>query len=263
MSEPLIDVNVYLSRWPFRRLHDDEPAALAAKLRGQGVTQAWAGSFDAVLHRDCGAVNAKLAEDCRAHGAGLLVPFGAVNPKLPDWEEDLRRCHEVHKMPGIRLHPNYHGYQLDDPLATRLLNLAAERGLVVQIALSMEDERTQHPLVLVPHVDAAPLVEQAKRLPKLRLVIINAFRSLKGQLVDKLAAAGNVTFDIAMLEGVAGVGKLVDQIGAERILFGSYFPFFQFESAALKLCESVLGGVQQRAIRHDNAARLIGDFRPF
>ena len=45
----MIDTNVYLSRWPFRRLPLDETPALVAKLHEQGVEQAWAGSFDAVL----------------------------------------------------------------------------------------------------------------------------------------------------------------------------------------------------------------------
>lgn len=253
----IIDTNVYLSRWPFRRLPADETTALAEKLRKNGVTQAWAGSFDGVFHRDMAGVNQRLAEECRAAGSGLLLPFGSINPHLPDWDEDLRRCHEVHHMRGIRLHPNYHGYKLDDAVFARLLAAAAERGLIVQLALSLEDERTQHPLMQVPHVDAAPLADLVKGLDRLLLVVLNAFRALRVEQVDRLAAAGQVYFEIAMLEGVGGVERLVQQVTAERVLFGSYSPFFNFESAALKMRESDIGGMQSQAICHGNAAKLL------
>src|SRR5688500_13363533 len=108
----LIDVNINLSRWPVRRVRNDDTRSLAAMLRKSGVSQAWAGSFDALLQKDIAAVNIRLADECRATP---FVPFGSINPTVPDWEEEFHRCVKIHRMPGIRLHPNYHGYKLDDP----------------------------------------------------------------------------------------------------------------------------------------------------
>src|SRR5262249_35696588 len=149
------------------------------------------------------------------------------------------------------------GYTLEDLDLARLLDLAATRGLIVQIALTMEDERTQHRLVRVPHVDPRPLVEQARRLPGLQLMLINAFRSLRPATLGPLAGAGNISFDIAMLENVGGVVDLVGRVGAGRVLFGSYAPFYYFESALLKLKESPMEPNQLRAVAAGNALRIL------
>jgi hypothetical protein len=255
-SSGLIDTNVYLGHWPFRRLPLDETALLVAKLRDKGVTQAWAGSFDTLLHKDITAVNVRLAAECHKSGGGLLVPIGALDPMQSDWEEDLRRCAEEHHMPGIRLHPNYHGYKLSDPVFERVLKVADERGLFVQIVVIMEDERTIHPLVNVPATDTAPLPALAHKFPRLRLQLLNAFRTLRGKPLLELAAAG-VRFEIAMLEGVVGVENLLTQIDPDRLLFGSYAPFFYFESALFKLKESALTAAQSSAVTAGNARQFL------
>ncbi len=252
-----VDVNVYLSRWPMRRYPNDQPAALVACLREHGVVQAWAGTFEGLLHKDLAGANARLAEECRQHGPGLLVPIGSVNPLLPDWPEDLRRCVEVHRMPGIRLHPNYHGYGLDHPEFARLLGLAAERGLVVQLVVIMEDERMMHPLMRVPPVDVAPLAAMVKRFADLRLVLVNAMRTVREAALAALVRAGQVYVEIAMLEGVGGLERLAAALPAERILFGSFSPMFYFEAAAGKLQESELPAHQRRAIAAENAKALL------
>jgi predicted TIM-barrel fold metal-dependent hydrolase len=257
----IVDANVHLSRWPCRRLPGDETPELVARLRKRNVTQAWAASFDGILHRDIAAVNARLVSDCRAHGAGLLVPFGSINPKLPSWQEDVRRCAVDHRMPGIRLYPNYHGYELTDAAFAELLHIAAEREILVQLAVSMEDTRTQHPLLRVQAVDLSALPALVRNEPKLRLVLLNCTPSLRGRQLKLLAEAGEVYFDIATVEGVEGLARLADQVTPDRILFGSYFPFFYFESAFLKVEESGLPESAKSKILEGNAGRLVGRTR--
>ena len=133
----LVDTNISLFHWPFRRLPLDELVRLLKRLRTLGVDQAWAGSFEAVLHRDMAGVNRRLAEACKNHNE--LVPIGSVNLELPDWEEDLRRCFDEHQMPGVRLHPNYHAYTLNDPRFVKLLKVATAAKRMVQIAALIED----------------------------------------------------------------------------------------------------------------------------
>ncbi len=253
----IIDVNVSLSRWPFRRLIGDEPATLVARLRKHNVTQAWAGSFDGIFHKDLASANARLAQDCRTYGHGVLLPFGSINPKLPDWPEDLRRCQEEHKMPGIRLHPNYHGYKLDDPAFRELLKLAAARKLIVQVALCMEDERTQHPLMRVPPVDISPLADLVAGESQLRLLILNSLPTFRLENLKRLSSAGEIYFDFAMLERIGTVARLAGQVSFSRVLFGSNYPLYYFESALLKVQESGLTETQTKAVFEENARRLI------
>lgn len=254
-AQRLVDVNVNLSRWPFRRTPCDEIAPLVERLRRSNVVEAWTGSLDGLFHRDVAGVNRRLAEAC-AETAGLLVPFGTINPALPDWREDLRRCHEEHRMPGVRLHPNYHGYRLDEPIFGELLAAAEDRGLIVQLAARMDDDRVQHPLMRVADAELKPLADVLAKCSKLRFVLLNAGRTLSAADSTRLARETTACLEISMVEGVAGVERLIDRYPADRVLFGSHLPLFNIESALLKLRESDLSAEELAAIGEGNARRV-------
>lgn len=258
-SAPLIDTNVSLGHWPTRRSWVESTAHLTSKLRSHGVTAAWVGSFDAALHTDIAGLNARLADACVRDGDGILQPFGAINPTFPDWEDDLRRCHEVHRMPGVRLLPGYHGYALDDTRFARLLAIAAERRLLVQIALTMEDDRSQNPTFTAAPVNAAPLAPLVEKNPTARVMLLNATSRLlaaNNALLKRFAAAG-VFVEIATLEGAAGIAALLKTNPALRLCFGSHTPYYYFESALLKLQESALTPAQLLAIRAGHATAAL------
>jgi len=257
----IVDSNVSLSRWPFRRLVGDETPDLVARLRKRNVGQAWAGSFDGILHRDISGVNARLVADCRSHGKDFLLPFGSINPRLPDWQEDVRRCAEDYRMPGIRLHPNYHGYALKDPVFTDLLHAAAGHRLIVQLVVSMEDIRTQHPLMRVPPVDVSALPQVIKSEPNVRVMLLNWAQAIRGHQLQAFANLAAVYFDISTVEGIEGVSRVVEQVPLPRVLFGSNFPLFYFEGALLKVQESGLSDDQKSKLFEGNAKRLLSTTR--
>ncbi len=250
MQKPMLtDTHVYLGNGPFRTFPWHGTAMIVQQLRQRQVTQAWAGSLDSLLHRDVGAVNARLAAECRL-SEGLLLPAGAVNPTLPAWQDDVKRCAQEHGMKVIRLHPNYHGYALDDPRFQELLDLAAANQLLVQIVAQMEDQRTQHPLVQVKPVDLKPLPGLLKSQPKARAMVLNANAAM---ITTALQGVTNLWLDFAMIEGVGGVENLLKSWPGDKLCFGSFAPVFYWESAKLKLLESGIEGGVLAGINAGNA----------
>ena len=160
-------------------------------------------------------------------------------------------------MPGIRLHPNYHGYELKDPLFAEVLEAAAARRLAVQLVWCMEDVRTQYPLLRVPNIDLAPLPGLLQRFPALRIQILN-WKSARGTQARQLLSAGQVFLDFAMAENPGGVARLLSTASPERVLFGSNFPLFYLESALLKVREAGLAPAEEEAVLGGNARRFLG-----
>jgi predicted TIM-barrel fold metal-dependent hydrolase len=89
------------------------------------------------------------------------------------------------------------------------------------------------------------------------VVILNCYPQLPLEKLRPLGSAGNAYFDSSMVERVDGLNRLSAQVSPERIVFGSYYPFFYFDAALLKVREAGLTGTAQAAIFGRNARRLL------
>jgi hypothetical protein len=262
----IIDTNVHIFDWPFRKLKYGATNALVEKLRKHRITQAWAGSYEALFHKDINGVNARLASECKKNGAGVLLPFGTVNLSWPDWEEDLRRCHEVHQMPGIRIYPIYQAFDLDHPAIAKLVEQVAARKMILQIVGDMEDSRHHHPIVEVRNVNMPPLIDVFRQHPDARIQLVYWNHRVPAKLLHSLVSQTGIVFDTSRVEGAGEVGRLIEGnswygkgqgIPAERFLFGSHAPYFPVETNVIKLFESPLKREQMIAIMNGNARRFL------
>ncbi|HEV8292889.1 MAG TPA: amidohydrolase family protein, partial [Tepidisphaeraceae bacterium] len=238
----IIDTNVNLFDWPFRALKYRSTKALVAKLKKHRIIEAWAGSFEALLSKDMNGVNARLAAECGQH-RGFLIPFGSVNLAWPDWDEDVRRCHEVHKMPGLRIYPGYQPFDLDHPGMETLVKMTAERGLILQVVFGMEDPRVHHPIINVGPATFAPLLQVVNRTPTAKVQLLHFSGVPQGDALSQFMAKPNTFLDISRLEGNGAVSRMIGSIEGlpsarapfDRIVFGSHAPYFPVETALLKL----------------------------
>ncbi|MFM7059048.1 MAG: amidohydrolase family protein [Planctomycetota bacterium] len=230
----IVDTNISLFRWPFRRLPLDSTSELCLALRSLGVAVAIAGSFEGLFHRDLTGVNRRLSEECR--GRAELLPVGSVNPAKPGWQADFAVCRGELGMRGIRLHPGVHGYALDHPDFRNLLEQALASGLFVQLVAAVEDRRTQPDSFRTADVDLQPLSAACRGLDGLRLQVLNARPSIG--LAQKLCELPGLYFDTARLEGTDGVPRLVQSLPPGRVVFGSHTPFLIPEAALIRVHES-------------------------
>lgn len=255
-TSAMVDCNISIGQWPFRFHQGQETSSIPAqcsRLRDKGLTRGWAGSFEGIFYRDVAMANDILHDRCVEYASRLLLPVYTINPTLPSWERDLSRCTIIDDFRVIRLHPNYHGYTLDDARFLRLLEAATTAKFLIQIVAQMEDERTQHPLMQVKPVNLKPLPAVLKKVPDARVMVLNANRAMSMTALQGCP----VWLDIAMLEGVGGVENLLRDWPLDRLVFGSHAPLFYWEAAKLKLQESDLSEKQLAAITHENATRSL------
>lgn len=253
----MIDSNAYVGEWPFRRLPYSQPENLLRKMDALGIERAVVSRLENVFFKDLLVGNRELHAIAQAR-PDRFIPAYTINPAYPGWDEDLEICLEELGARRLRLHPNYHGYELLGEQNLRLLEIARERDLLVIIAIGLEDARHHHRLVRVPDVAAGEIAQTVNAFPQVRfLVAAGRFGEVTSiwRSVDKRE---NLYVENSRVQGpIHDVAKLCNTIGPERVLFGSNAPLHYHESAKLSIeTETQIPEAHKRQLLHDNAARL-------
>ena len=208
----IIDSNVHLFEWPFRKLKYDRTEALIAKLRRHRITQAWAGSFEAVLHKQLDAVNRRLAEECRDARRRAADPHRQRQPGLARLGgrpaalsraiRHARACGSTRPITATRsITPSCSGCSARRPSAgcwSRSSCGWKTSGCIIRRSMA-------------PVVNASPLLDVLKKVPAAKVQLINAdtvFRAEQRPGPGRARRKSRSTSPPS--KGNGGVGRLID-----------------------------------------------------
>ena len=230
------DINTALGHWPFQQLPYQSAAALEKRLKEYGITGALAVNTHGLFYRDVHNANIELAQ--WIEGNSFFRGCASINPAYPQWEKDLHTCVEKFGFCAVRLTPLYHGYDPDGKLMDDAVTAAGKLGIAVLIPQRIMDVRQKHHLDVGSIVMPETVFSLAERHPECRIVCTETL--IVDDDLPRIAPLKNLYVESSrQLTGFTGLfSRIVDALGAQRIVFGSGAPFKEVLPSIIKMMDS-------------------------
>lgn len=200
-----------------------------------------------------------------------LLSFGCMHPDYENYHAELARAASM-GLKGIKLHPVYQGVDIDEIRFLRIIDRAAQLGLIVlthagldvgfpgevrcspQMCRHVVDEIGDFPFILAHMGGWRNWDEVPEYLADTKVYLDTAFSG--GEIVpreDGYWAAG----DLPMLNPYHFT-RLIRAFGADRVLFGTDSPWSD-QSASLAFIQNLpLTDPEKKKILGGNAQKLLG-----
>ena len=203
------------------------------------------------------------------NGKDGLIYFGAVHPDAPDWYEELGRIAE-NGIKGIKIHPVYQDVDIDDIKFLRILDRAAELGLIVLMHAG-DDIGFPGAVRCSPKMTANAL----KQVGNVKIILAHM-----GGWKNWQEVAENLVNTSAMLDTAFSFGKitpkddyyspdflnllkgeeflsLISAFGNERVLFGTDSPWTDQKQSLEEIRKLPLSEMDLDNILYLNAKKLL------
>jgi hypothetical protein len=184
-----------------------------------------------------------------------LVPFASVHPDDPqalDQVDTLAR----EGIRGIKLHPYYQGFLLDEERLFPLYERIQARGLVLLCHTGYDIAYERKPVADPPRI-----ARVAETLPGLKLVASHLGAWQDWDRVEQFLVGRPVYLDVSCCHPQIPAGqalRILRRHPPDRLLFGSDSPWGDQRATLQWLLSLGLGEERTRALLFGNAARLLG-----
>lgn len=167
-------------------------------------------------------VNNFAIETLKLYG-NRLTPLGSINPEAEGQSEEIKRLRQA-GIAGLKLHPDYMGFRIDDRIYDEIFDTAAGFGMFIIIHAGFD--------VYSPGKVWAPPEAVAKRLirsPKTTLICAHFGGNMMWNEVEDKLLGKNLFIDTSMgaIEGLSReqAVRMFSKHDSSQILFGSDCPW--------------------------------------
>ncbi|MDD3192579.1 MAG: amidohydrolase family protein [Oscillospiraceae bacterium] len=191
---------------------------------------------------------------CVSIASDTVIPFGSVHPDAPDWEPELERIAAL-GLKGIKLHPDYQGFDMGERRLLPIFQKARDLGLCVVVHAGFDPLSPEH-----IHCKPKDCRQVLDACPGLKLILAHMGGMRLWDDVEQYLVGAPVWLDTACCAGAIDPGQLlriIQKHGAQKILFASDCPWSdpRREKAMIEALE--LPQRERDAIFFGNACRLL------
>ena len=164
-------------------------------------------------------INDYIIGEVAAH-ADRFIGFATMHPDMEDPDAEFARCMDA-GLHGIKLHPDFQHFALDDEAALPLYHLAAQAGLPILFHMGDKRYNNTHP---------AQLKRVLEKVPKLRVIAAHLGGFSEWDEAAALLVNTDVLVDTSSslpFLSTERAAQIIRAFGAERCMFGSDFPMWR------------------------------------
>ncbi len=182
------------------------------------------------------------------------ISFGSLHPLQDDWEQVMESL-AARGFCGIKLHPQFQRSDIDSPESIRIIQKAEQLGLLVVFHAGVD-------IGLPPPVYASPkkIAHVLEYTEGSHLIAAHLGGWQQWDDVEHYLVGSKIYMDTAFIKDHIApeqAKRIIENHGAERILFGSDSPWERPADTLAFLQSLGLTQHQSDLITHQNALRLI------
>ncbi len=184
-----------------------------------------------------------------------IISFGGIHPATDDYKRDVDLVAEL-GLKGIKLHPEYQQFEIDDPKMLKIYDYIFSKGLIILFHAGYDP-------AFPPPIHSSPkrFAEISRAMQGGVMIAAHLGGQEQWDEVEEHLAGSNIYMDTSMGFNYYPHDRflrIVEKHGADKILFGTDSPWSRGDEEINSLNSLPLTDEQKELILHKNAERILG-----